>query len=150
MPTGAYNQAMRLVIAILLTAAGLWAQQAPPPGLVDEDEDILPAAEYVFNPIQARKDLKIGRFYEKKKNYRAAAARYLEATRWDPNFAEAYQRLAEAREELGQDAMALDAYRSFLQIQPDGKDADRAREAVTRLEAKQEKLPLAAGESDGN
>lgn len=140
---------MRFVIALLLAVSGVWAQQDAPTGLVDEDEDVLPRTEYVFNPIQARKDVKVGKFYAKKNNYRAAAARYLEATRWDPTYAEAFRRLAEAREELGQDAMALDAYRAFLELESEGKDAEKAREAVARLEAEQERLPLAAGESDG-
>ncbi len=113
----------------------------------DEDEDVLPQTEYAFNPIQAQKDLKIGDFYWKKGNHRAAAARYLEATRWDPGFADAYWRLGEAREKLNQPAEALDAYRKYLDVEGDGKKAGEAKKRIGELEKLKEKLPLAATDS---
>ena len=140
---------------ILLCSASLPAQleprkepppQAPP--MRDEDEDILPQTEYAFNPIQAKKDLKVGDFYWKKGNHRAAAARYLEATRWDPTFGEAYWKLGEARQKLNQKAEALDAYRKYLDVEADGKKADEAKGRIAELEKEREQLPLAAGEND--
>lgn len=123
--------------------------EAPPqpPVLRDEDEDILPQQEYAFNPIQARQDFKIGDFYWKKGNHRAAAARYLEATRWNPAFADAYWRLGEAREKLKQPAEAADAYRKYLGVEPDGKYAAAAKKRIAELEKGKEKLPPAAPES---
>lgn len=114
-------------------------------GLVDEDEDLLPQTEYVFNPIQARKDVKIGDFYARKGSHRAAVARYLEATKWHPQYAEAYLKLARSREQLSQPAEALDAYRSFLGLEEKGKKAAQARRRVAALEKLEEQLPLAAG-----
>jgi tetratricopeptide (TPR) repeat protein len=114
----------------------------------DEDEDVLPQTEYAFNPIQAKKDLKIGDFYWKKGNHRAAAARYLEATRWNPTFADAYWKLGEAREKLNQPAEALDAYRKFLGAESEGKRAEEAHKRIEELEKHTEKLPVAASESD--
>jgi len=113
-------------------------------GLVDEDEDLLPQTEYVFNPIQAKKDVKIGDFYAKKGNHRAAVARYLEATKWNPQYAEAYWKVAESREKLEQPAQALEAYRKYLQVDADGKKAGEARDRVAELEKQFEKLPMAA------
>ena len=113
-------------------------------GLVDEDEDLLPTTTYAFNPIQAKKDLKIGDFYAKKGNNRAAAGRYLEATRWNPQYAEAFWKLAEARDELGQHAHALDAYRSYLSLEPNGKQAKQAQARVAELTAALKSPPLAA------
>ncbi|MCB1022332.1 MAG: hypothetical protein KDC27_20550, partial [Acidobacteria bacterium] len=66
-----------------MAAQELNKRPEPPPQtqpMRDEDEDVLPQTEYAFNPIQAKKDMKIGDFYSKKGNHRAAAARYLEAT----------------------------------------------------------------------
>ena len=117
-------------------------------GLVDEDEDILPSTAYAFNPIQAKKDLKIGDFYAKKGNDRAAAARYLEATRWNPQYAEAYWKLASARDELGQNPQALDAYRSYLSLEPNGKQAKQAQLRVVQLVEALENPPLAGEETD--
>jgi tetratricopeptide (TPR) repeat protein len=114
----------------------------------DEDEDVLPQTEYAFNPIQAEKDLKIGDFYWKKGNHRAAAARYLEATRWNPGFADAYWRLGEAREKLNQPAEALNAYRKYLDVEGGGKKAGEAKKRIGELEKLKEKLPLAATDSE--
>src|SRR3954471_392560 len=74
-------------------AAPAQQEQAPP----EEDESLAPK-EYSFNPLQATKEVKIGNYYFKKGNYRAAAQRFEEATKWNNQLAEAYLRLAEARE----------------------------------------------------
>lgn len=103
-------------------------------GLVDEDEDIVQDTTYAFNPIQARKEFKIGEFYAKKSNHRAASARFLEATKWDPAYSEAYWRLGNSREELKQYNLAVEAYRKYLQLEPDGKESKDARKRVSRLE----------------
>jgi tetratricopeptide (TPR) repeat protein len=137
-------------LGVGLAAAQLQERpEAPPqpPVMRDEDEDILPQTEYAFNPVQAKKDLKIGDFYWKKGNHRAAAARYLEATRWNPGFGDAYWKLAEAREKLKQPAEALDAYRKYLDAEPDGRKAGEAKKRIAELEQAREKLPLAASET---
>ncbi len=148
--------AMRLAILIALSlfAATAEAQlqdrseSAPEvdatAGLVDEDEDLLPTTNYAFNPIQAKNDLKVGKFYAKRGSYRAAAGRFLEATKWNPLYAEAHWRLGEAREALGQGPQALDAYLAYLSLDPKGKQAKHVRERVVELERDKEHLPLAA------
>ena len=107
----------------------------------DEDEDRLGDPNYVFNPIQARYDLKVGDFYSKKGSHRAAAGRYLEATRWDPGFAEAYWRLARAREKLNQPQQAVDAYKQFLKLEPNDKRAKQARKRLPGLEKRAVEIP---------
>ncbi len=106
-----------------------------PDVMVDEDEDLLPQTTYAFNPIQAKKEHKIGTFYQKKGNERAAAARYLEATRWHPSFGDAYWRLAEMREALEQPAEALDAYRRFVRVEPEDSKVSKARKRIAEIEA---------------
>ena len=138
-----------LCLTVWLGASALHAQLQPreeappqPPAMRDEDEDVLPQQEYAFNPIQAKKDLKIGDFYSKKGNHRAAAARYLEATRWNPMFGDAYWKLAEAREKMDQPAEALDAYKKYLEAEPGGKKAKAAQKRIAELEQEREQLPL--------
>ena len=126
---------------LLLCAAGmafpqLQQREAPPEempsGLVDEDEDLFVEKQYAFNPIQAKKEVKVGNFYAKKGNHRAAAGRYLEATRWDPNYSESYWKLAQSRDQLNQASLALEAYRKFVRLKSGGK---RVKEAVRRIAA---------------
>lgn len=103
--------------------------------MVDEDEEFAPRVrEYAFNPVQARNELKVGNFYAKKGKHRAAAMRYLEATRWDTGLAEAFRRLGMAREKLSQHEAAASAYRRFLEIEPGGKAARQVRERLAGLE----------------
>lgn len=124
---------------LLLCAAGmasgqLQQREAPPEetprGLVDEDEDLFLEKQYAFNPIQAKKEVKVGNFYAKRGNHRAAAGRYLEATRWNPYFSDAYWKLAQSRDKLSQASLALEAYRKFVRLESGGK---RVRQAVERV-----------------
>src|SRR4051812_49370518 len=93
-------------------------EQAPP----EEDESLVPK-EYSFNPLQAAKELKVGNYYFKKGNFRAAAQRFQEATKWDGTNAEAFLRLGETREKLRDNKSAAEAYAKYLEIAPDAKDA---------------------------
>ena len=115
------------------------------PDFVDEDEDYAPRKQaYAFNPVQARNELKVGNYYAKKGSHKAAAGRYLEATRWDANFGEAYWRLGMAREALGQPKEALEAYTNYLAIEPHGKKASQVRARAEKLRKSIASLPLAA------
>ena len=112
---------------------------------VDEDEDYAQRKQtYAFNPLQARNELKVGNYYAKKGSHKAAAGRYLEATRWDANFGEAFWRLGMAREQLGQPKEALEAYTNYLAIEPRGKKASQVRARAEQLRKSIASLPLAA------
>lgn len=88
--------------------------------------------EYAFNPLQAEKELKIGDFYFKRGSFRAAAGRFREATRWNPNLAEAYLRLGEAQEKLKDPKGARESYAKFIKLAPEDK---RTPEVRKKLEA---------------
>ncbi len=113
--------------------------------MVDEDEDFAqPERTYAFNPVQALNELKVGNFYAKKGSHKAAATRYLEATRWDAGLAEAFWRLGMTREKLDQPQEAIRAYAGYLRIEPQGKKARDVRRRLEKLEQLVERLPLAA------
>lgn len=127
--------AKRLLAAGLLLGSALWAQadqqKSKPPEPPEEDEAYAPK-EYSFNPLQAAKELKVGNFYFKKGNYKAAAGRFREAAKWNENFAEAYRRLGEALERWkGLDA-AREAYAKYLALEPESKDAKEIRKKLAR------------------
>jgi tetratricopeptide (TPR) repeat protein len=113
-------------LLILLSAGVLWAQQAPPavPLPPEEDETLKGKTdEYVLNPLQAQNELKIGNYYLKKGSLNAAAKRFEEATKWDPNFADAYLKLGEVQERLRNTAAAQAAFRKYVELAPDAKNA---------------------------
>ena len=73
---------------------------------------------------EAERDLKVGNYYFKKGNYKAAASRFREATKWNPAYAEAYLRLGESEEKMKDKQAAQEAYAKYLELAPDAKDAD--------------------------
>lgn len=103
------------------------AEPAEPP---EEDESVAPK-QYTFNPLEATHDVTIGNYYFKKKNYRAAAKRYTEATRWNPGMAEAYLLLGETQEKLHDPAAARAAYAKYVELAPDAKNAELIRKKLT-------------------
>lgn len=121
----------RLFALTLLLSAGLWAQQPQPKTQepAEEDETLVPKT-YTFNPLQANKEVTIGNYYYKKKNYRAAAKRYSEATHWNPTYAEAYLRLGEAEEKLHDKALSQQAYSKYVELAPDAKNADSIKKKI--------------------
>src|SRR5208283_3627912 len=124
-----------MIAVLALFCGGLGAQQAPPKEQTpakeqappEEDETLQPAKEYAFNPLQAEKEVKTGEFYFKKGSYKAAAIRFLEATKWNPGFAEAYFLLGEADEKLRDTKSAREAWSKFLQLAPDDKRAEEVK-----------------------
>jgi tetratricopeptide (TPR) repeat protein len=94
-----------------------------------------------WDPHKAAKDVEVGDFYFRRKNYRAAEDRYREALRYKDNDAVATIRLAVCLEKLGilDDAQA--EYESYLRILPHGPQASEARKAIDRLKAPTAKLP---------
>lgn len=122
----------------LLAIGAVWAQepkQKKPPGAKqqqqeeappEEDESVKPK-EFSFNPLEAEHDIRIGNYYFKRKNYPAALSRYEEATKWNPNLAEAYLRMGETAEKLKDKKTAKAAYQKYIELAPDSKDAERVK-----------------------
>src|SRR6266571_2511629 len=79
------------------------------------------------------KELRIGNYYFKKHNYRAASQRFSEATKWDGTMAEAYLRLGEAKEKQHDRKAAAEAYAKYLEIAPEAKDAPEVKKRMDRL-----------------
>ena len=86
-----------------------------------------------WNPHKAAKDIEVGDFYFKRKNYRAAEARYREALFYKDNDALATFRLAVCLEKMDQPDDARKEYESYLRILPHGPQAEEARKAIDRL-----------------
>jgi tetratricopeptide (TPR) repeat protein len=94
-------------------------EQEPP----EEDESLAPKT-YSFNPLEADKDLKVGLYYYKKGNYKAAMSRFREATLWNPTYAEAFLRLGESAEKLKDKKTAHEAYEKYVALAPNEKQAE--------------------------
>lgn len=100
-------------------------EQEPP----EEDPSIAPKT-YSFNPLEAEKDVKVGSYYFKKGNYKAATSRFREATLWNPTSAEAFLRLGESEEKLKDKKAAREAYEKFISLAPDDKQAEAVKKKL--------------------
>ena len=88
-----------------------------------------------WDPHKAAKDVEVGDFYFKRKNYRAALERYKEALAYKPNDAMANFRLAECSEKTGSPRAAIAYYKEYLKILPHGPLSPDAQKALERLKA---------------
>jgi Tfp pilus assembly protein PilF len=127
------TRAWLLTLILTIPLAVFGQDQAAQPAVQEPpEEDVNPQTvkEYTFNPLQATKEIKVGNYYFKKGSHRAAARRFEEALKWDPNSAEAYLRLGDARTKLGDASAARAAYSKYLELEPDSKEAGTIRKKI--------------------
>ncbi len=86
-----------------------------------------------WNPMKAQKDIGVGDFYFRRKNYKAALERYKEALYYKDGDAVANFRLAVCQEKLGDKAEARKYYEQYLKILPEGPFAKDAHASLERL-----------------
>jgi tetratricopeptide (TPR) repeat protein len=120
------------------------APAAPKAPLEPDEEEPTKPAEYTFNPLQAEREVKIGDFYLKKKNYRAAAGRYGEATKWNPQADEAFYKWGQALTQLGRRLEAITAFEKYLEAAPTGAHAAEVKKRIAELKGKTAKPDAAA------
>jgi len=89
-----------------------------------------------WNPLKASKDVEVGDYYFKRKNYRAALERYKEALYYKDNDAIATYRLAVCQEKIGDKAEARKNFEQYLKILPEGPLAKDARTSLEKLGGK--------------
>jgi tetratricopeptide (TPR) repeat protein len=86
-----------------------------------------------WNPLKASKDIQIGDFYFKRKNYKAALDRYKEALYYKQGDAVATFRVGECQEKLGDKAEAQKSFEQYLKILPEGPLAKDARASLEKM-----------------
>lgn len=92
-----------------------------------------------WDPHKAAKDIEVGDFYFKRKNYVAAESRYREALYYKDNDAIATYHLAECLEKMNRPDEAREQYESYLKILPHGPEAEHAKKAIEQLKAAEAK-----------
>ena len=107
-----------------------------------ENADTLP-----FDPHRAVKDIEVGNYYLKQRNYRAALDRFHDALLYKPNDAEATFGLAVTQERMELLTQAYKSYSKYLEILHDGPMAEQAREAMKRIEPRIDKDALSDSDS---
>ena len=88
---------------------------------------------HAWDPHHAAKDIEVGDFYFKRKNYAAAESRYREALYYKDNDAMATYQLAVCLEKLQRPGEAREQYQNYLKILPHGPQSEDVRKALDRL-----------------
>jgi tetratricopeptide (TPR) repeat protein len=86
-----------------------------------------------WNPMKAIKDIEVGDYYFKRKNYKAALDRYKEALYYKNNDAVASFRIAVCQEKLGDKTEARKYFEQYLKILPEGPFAKDAHASLAKL-----------------
>ncbi len=87
-----------------------------------------------WNPLKSSKDVQIGDFYFRRKNYKAALDRYKEALYYKEGDAVATFKIGECEEKLGNKTEAKKYFAQYLKILPEGPLAKDARASLERVE----------------
>lgn len=98
------------------------------------------ANAYPFDPHRAEKDIEVGNYYLKLKNYRAALDRFHDALLYKPDDAEATYELAVTQDKMELVDQAYRMYAKYLEILPHGPMAGNAEAAMNRLAPRLEKV----------
>jgi tetratricopeptide (TPR) repeat protein len=88
---------------------------------------------HAWDPHHAAKDIEVGDFYFKRKNYAAAESRFREALYYKDNDAVATYQLAVCLEKLQRPDEAREQYQNYLKILPHGPQTEDAKKALDRL-----------------
>jgi Tfp pilus assembly protein PilF len=92
-----------------------------------------PSVLQPWDPHKAAKDVEVGQWYLKLKNYRAALERFNHALTYKPDDAEAIYGVAITQEKLDLLTLADQNYRKYLSILPNGPKAKESEEALKRI-----------------
>ncbi len=130
-----------LLLFLGLTSAA-WPQGSREPRLI-RDTDIAEGKEAHEaeapkepSPELAARNVSIGNYYLKQKNYDAAIQRFREAIEYQADLAPAYEGLARAHEKSGNYLKAIDVYKGFLKKNPDSPKTSDFLTRIAKLEKK--------------
>jgi tetratricopeptide (TPR) repeat protein len=109
--------------------------QISPDQLPPEEDKAKIEKQYSFNPLQSKKEVTVGEFYFKKNDFKAAAGRFREATKWNDGNAEAWLRLGDAEDRMKDPKAAREAWEKYLQLAPEAKNAGEVRKKLEKLKS---------------
>ncbi len=125
---------MAAAFAFALASFAQTPAQRPPVSQLPPEEDAGEAPkDYVFNPVQSKREVEVGLLYLHKGNFKAAASRFTEATRWNDGNAEAWLHLAEAEEKKKNPKGERAALQKYLELAPEARNTAEVRKRLGKL-----------------
>jgi tetratricopeptide (TPR) repeat protein len=127
----------------LVCAVGSLAQTKPAP---PQTQTPMLAQTPAYNPMLAAHDVEVGKYYMDRGDLDGAIARYKDALRYRPNYAEPCLLLGEAYEKRSDFASAISYYRQYLKILPNASESKKVRKRVAELREKMKKNGANSGQ----
>ncbi len=121
-----------IVLVLACASAGLARMQSVP-------SPARPPSPPAYSPMLAAHDVDVGKFYMKRGDVDGAIARYKDALRYKPNYAEPCLLLGQAYEQKHDPASAIDYYQQYLKILPTASESKRVRKRIADLQDKMKK-----------
>lgn len=98
-----------------------------------------------YNPALAQHDLDVGKFYQKRGDLEGAIARYKDALRDKPNFAEPCLLLGQAYEQKHDFALSISYYQQYIKILPNTSESKKLGKRIDELQEKMKKNESGSG-----
>jgi tetratricopeptide (TPR) repeat protein len=134
------------ILILLVFSSPLISQERRPgrkPILIREDQTEKKVEEEIFtrNPEEAEKNLDVGDFYFKKKNYKAAESRYRRAIKYNTEWPKAYEKLIQLFERQGDFDSAIEVCYEFVDANPSSKKAQDFEKRAGKFKEKRSAQP---------
>jgi tetratricopeptide (TPR) repeat protein len=111
-------------------------QQPPPPPKPKQNKDSAAQSapdQPKWDPMRADKDIEVGKFYLHKGDLDAAMDRFQDAVEAKPGYAIPFRYIGEIYEKQGKKKPAVKAYQRYVDLYPNGEDADKIRKKIEKL-----------------
>jgi tetratricopeptide (TPR) repeat protein len=111
-------------------------QQPPPPSKPKQNKDSAAQSapdQPKWDPMRADKDIEVGKFYLHKGDLDAAMDRFQDAVEAKPGYAIPFRYIGEIYEKQGKKKPAVKAYQRYVDLYPNGEDADKIRKKIEKL-----------------
>lgn len=87
---------------------------------------------YPHDPIEARRNVDVGKYYFKRDNYEAAAKRFSESIEYDKTWPESYKKLIETFDKQKSYDSAVEICRKFAENNPESGELEYFRKAEAK------------------
>lgn len=125
-----------------LPLAAVAQENRPPrskPVLIRDDRTTNREAEVEVvepDPIEAERHIRVGDFYFKRKNFKAAGERYREAVKHYPRRPDSYVKLIRTLEKMEEFEEAVAVCRQFIDTNPAASQVSEFRDRIKKLESR--------------
>jgi tetratricopeptide (TPR) repeat protein len=128
---------------VVVPSLGQERRSGRKPILIREDQTESKVEEEIFtrDPVAAEKNLEVGDFYFKRKNFKAAEARYRRAIKYNTEWPKAYEKLIQVYERQGDFDSAIEVCYEFVDANPSSKKAKDFEKRATRFKDERASQP---------